>query len=278
MADAVLGQIFDWIYGKLVGFFSEFFEMMNMMGAELFDLPWTQAVVLFFSRFAWMLYAVGLVVAGFEYAIQSQSGRGDLHGLALNGIKGFMAVSLFTTVPVELYRLCVTLQGTFASGLTQLMGGENGSIGSLTRAAMGALNGYGAFVGLFLLILLGYAVFKVFFANLRRGGILLIQIAVGSLYFFSVPRGYLDGFWNWGKQVAGLCLTAFLQTTMLVAGLMVWNTNMLLGCGMMLASTEVPRIAGAFGVDTSTRANVMGAVHTAQSVINTVRMVSSASG
>lgn len=222
-----MGQIFDWIYGKLAGFFSEFFEMMNMMGAELFDLPWTQAVVLFFSRFAWVLYAVGLVVAGFEYAIQSQSGRGDLHGLALNGIKGFMAVSLFTTVPVELYRLCVTLQGTFASGLAQLMGGEDGSIGSLTRAAMGALNGYGAFVGLFLLILLGYAVFKVFFANLRRGGILLIQIAVGSLYFFSVPRGYLDGFWNWGKQVAGLCLTAFLQTTMLVAGLMVWNTNML---------------------------------------------------
>ena len=31
MADAVLGQIFDWIYGKLAGFFSEFFEMMNMM-------------------------------------------------------------------------------------------------------------------------------------------------------------------------------------------------------------------------------------------------------
>ena len=55
MADAVLGQIFDWIYGKLAGFFSEFFEMMNMMGAELFDLPWTQAGVLFFSRFAWVL-------------------------------------------------------------------------------------------------------------------------------------------------------------------------------------------------------------------------------
>ena len=138
MADAVLGQIFDWIYGKLAGFFSDFFEMMNMMGAELFDLPWTQAVVLFFSRFAWVLYAVGLVVAGFEYAIQSQSGRGDLHGLALNGIKGFMAVSLFTTVPVELYRLCVTLQGTFASGLAQLMGGEDGSIGSCSLRTSGA--------------------------------------------------------------------------------------------------------------------------------------------
>ena len=51
-----------------------------------------------------------------------------------------------------------------------------------------------------------------------------------------------------GFAAAGLCLTAFLQTTMLTAGLMVWNTNMLLGCGMMLASTEVPRIAGAFGI------------------------------
>ena len=55
MADAVLGQIFDWIYGKLAGFFSEFFEMMNMMGAELFDLPGTEAGGLLFSRFGGVL-------------------------------------------------------------------------------------------------------------------------------------------------------------------------------------------------------------------------------
>ena len=35
MADAVLGQIFDWIYGKLAGFFSEFFEMIEQMGLRL---------------------------------------------------------------------------------------------------------------------------------------------------------------------------------------------------------------------------------------------------
>lgn len=62
---------------------------------------------------------------------------------------------------------------------------------------------------LFCIILMAYAVIKVFFANLKRGGILLIQIAVGSLYMFSVPRGYLDGFYQWCKQVVGLCLTAF---------------------------------------------------------------------
>ncbi len=46
---------------------------------------------------------------------------------------------------------------------------------------------------IFLLIMMGYAVIKVFFANLKRGGILLIQIAVGSLYLFSVPRDILMG-------------------------------------------------------------------------------------
>ena len=292
VAAKVLGQIVDWFYSQIVGFLGNFFSEMGNMGAELFTMDWVQSIVLFFSYLAWALYGTGLVVACFETGVEYSSGRGNIRETALNAIKGFMAVSLFTVVPVRLYELCVSLQGTFTAALT----GYGTSIGDVAGEVMqefnavesisdltaGPLLGFGSITSgimiLFCLILMAYAVVKVFFANLKRGGILLIQIAVGSLYFFSVPRGYLDGFWNWGKQVAGLCLTAFLQTTMLTAGLMVWNTNMLLGCGMMLASTEVPRIAGAFGVDTSTRANVMGAVHTAQSVINTVRMVSSAPG
>ena len=77
----------------------------------------------------------------------------------------------------------------------------------------------------------GLRVIKVFFANLKRGGILLIQIAVGSLYMFSVPRGYTDGFIQWCKQIIGLCLTAFLQSTILIAGLMVFKDHALLGLG-----------------------------------------------
>lgn len=61
-----------------------------------------------------------------------------------------------------------------------------------------------------ILIAMGYAVIKVFFANLKRGGILLIQIAVGSLYMLSVPRGFIDGFTRWCKQVIALGLTTFL--------------------------------------------------------------------
>ena len=126
---------------------------------------------------------------------------------------------------------------------------------------------------LFCVILMAYAVIKVFFSNLKRGGILLIQIAVGSLYMFSIPRGYIDGFTQWMKQVIGLCLTAFLQATILVAGLMVFRDKALLGLGLMLSAGEVPRIAGAFGLDTTTRANLMSAVYTAQSAVNITKTV-----
>ena len=126
---------------------------------------------------------------------------------------------------------------------------------------------------IFILILMGYAVIKVFFANLKRGGILLIQIAVGSLYMFSVPRGYIDGFVGWCKQVIGLCLTAFLQATVLIAGLMVVKDHALLGLGLMLAAGEIPRIAGQFGLDTSTKANLMGTVYAAQTAVNMTRTV-----
>ena len=124
---------------------------------------------------------------------------------------------------------------------------------------------------IFCIILMAYAVIKVFFANLKRGGILLIQIAVGSLYMFGIPRGYLDGFTQWMRQVIGLCLTAFLQSTILIAGLMAFREHALLGLGLMLSAGEVPRIAGAFGLDTTTRANVMSAVYTAQAAVNTTR-------
>ena len=38
---------------------AEFFAMMGNMGAELFEMSWVQAIVLFFSYLAWALYGSG---------------------------------------------------------------------------------------------------------------------------------------------------------------------------------------------------------------------------
>ena len=287
VADKILGQIVDWFYGQVVGFLGNFFAEMGNMGVELFEMSWVQSIVLFFSYLAWALYGTGLVVACFECGIEYSSGRGNIRETALNAIKGFMAVSLFTVVPVRLYELSVTLQGQLTAGIT----GYGASIGdvasdimqefsaveSLTDLTSGPFLGFGSITSgimiLFCIILMAYAIIKVFFANLKRGGILLIQIAVGSLYMFSVPRGYTDGFIQWCKQIIGLCLSAFLQATILVAGLMVFKDHALLGLGLMLSAGEIPHIAGAFGLDTSTKANLMSAVYTAQAAVNTTRTV-----
>ena len=287
VADKMLGQIVDWFYGQVVGFLGNFFAEMGNMGVELFEMSWVQSIVLFFSYLAWALYGTGLVVACFECGVEYSSGRGNIRETALNAIKGFMAVSLFTVVPVRLYELSVTLQGQLTAGIT----GYGASIGdvasdimqefsaveSLTDLTSGPFLGFGSITSgimiLFCIILMAYAIIKVFFANLKRGGILLIQIAVGSLYMFSVPRGYTDGFIQWCKQIIGLCLTAFLQATILIAGLMVFKDHALLGLGLMLSAGEIPRIAGAFGLDTTTRANIMSAVYTAQAAVNTTRTI-----
>ena len=286
VASAVLDDIIDWIYGQMIGFLGNFFSEMGNMGAELFTMDWVQSIILFFSYLAWALYGTGLVVSVFECGIEYSSGRGNIKETSLNAIKGFLAVSLFTTVPVRLYELSVSLQSSFTAGLTGYGSGSIGEVAtealqnfnaieSLTEAS--SLSGFGAITSpimiLFCIILMAYAVIKVFFANLKRGGILLIQIAVGSLYMFSVPRGYTDGFVQWCKQIVGLCLTAFLQATILIAGLMVFKDRALLGLGLMLSAGEIPRIAGAFGMDTTTRANIMSAVYTAQAAVNTTKTV-----
>ena len=280
----------DWIYGQIVGFLGNFFALMGNMGVELFELDWVNAIVLFFSRLGWALFAVSVVDCAFECGIEYSAGRGNLQQSALNVIKGFLAVSLFTVVPVRLYALSVSLQGTFSAGLTgygrsigevgQDIVTELSEIQTLSDAVNSTHFGLDVITSpimiLFCVILMAYAVLKVFFANLKRGGILLIQIAVGSLYMFSIPRGYLDGFVGWMKQVIGLCLTAFLQSTILIAGLMIFKDHALMGVGLMLSAGEVPRIAGNFGVDTTTKANVMSAVYTAQAAVNTTRTIAAA--
>lgn len=285
-----MDNLLDWLYSQIVGFLGNFFAEMGNMGVELFEMSWVQSVVLFFNQLGWALFGVSLVVACFECGIEYSSGRGNIQQTALNAIKGFMAVSLFSIVPVRLYALSVSLQGLMTTGLAG-SGESIGSVGTriieelmttdtLEAAMIGSRFGITAITSpimlIFCIVLMAYAVIKVFFANLKRGGILLIQIAVGSLYMFSIPRGYIDGFTQWIKQVIGLCLTAFLQATILVAGLMVFKDHALLGLGLMLSAGEVPRIAGTFGLDTTTRANIMSAVYTAQAAINTTKVVAAA--
>ena len=273
-----------WFYETIYNAVADFFSMMGNMGADIFDLDWIQATIKLFTLFGWALFVAGVVVAIFDVAIEYQCGRANIKSTAINILKGFFACSLIGIVPVELYKFCISLQNTFSHDLSALfasgqsidLAGQStnvlqGSFAVSTNIQMNLFN-------ILALIAFAYCVVKIFFANIKRGGILLIQMAVGALYMFSVPRGYQDGFNQWMKQIAAQCLTAFMQTSMLFLGLLTFPGNMLLGLGIMLAANEVPRIAQQFGLDSSVRVNMMSVVHATTTAVNLTRSVARASG
>lgn len=274
LSNTIFDMLLRWIYNAFYTAIADFFTSMGNLGAEVFDLSWVRAFVKLFTLLGWALFVAGVVVAVFDVAIEYQNGRANVKSCALNILKGFFACSLIGAVPVELYRFCITLQNTFAGDLTgALSGGLSAGLSGTSSTVLEGSFQLAEESGLSLLNLLfmlafAYCVVKIFFANIKRGGILLIQIAVGSLYMFSVPRGYTDGFYQWCRQVVAICLTAFLQTTMLFLGLLTFSRNMLLGLGIMLAANEVPRIAQQFGLDTSVHVHMMSVVHATSMAVN----------
>lgn len=272
----------QWFYETIYNAVADFFTMMGNMGADIFDLDWVKATITLFTLFGWALFAAGVVVAVFDVAIEYQNGRANIKTTSINILKGFFACSLIGIVPVELYKFCISLQNTFSRDLSRIFAGTQSL--DLASQSMNVLQSSFAITAnmrfnlfnILALIAFAYCVIKIFFANIKRGGILLIQMAVGSLYMFSVPRGYTDGFNQWMKQVAAICLTAFMQTTLLYLGLLTFPGNMLLGLGIILAANEVPRIAQQFGLDSSVKVNMMSVVHATTTAVNLSRSIARA--
>lgn len=300
-----LEQLQAWLYYTILDALNQFNQYMGNMGADLFNNEIIQGIVYFFQLLGDLLFGIGLVLALLEYAIDVQDGKGSIKDTTLNIGKAMLAVMLFTTIPVKLFQLSVDVQTSIANvirvsavlddpvlsaptstgslvtnvigfmtsliannPITNITGAVGGFIGNDIASAATGQQHVPQVAQLLFLIVFAFGFFKILFDNLKRGGILLIQISVCSLYMFSIPRGYMDGFISWCKQVIGICLSAFLQNMMLVAGMTLFKDQMLLGAGLMFAGAEVPRISQAFGLDTSTKSNWSGAIHATTSIVN----------
>ena len=281
VSKAIWDTMLKWFYEVIYTALAAFFEMINGFGAEIFELGWIQAAIALFVKFGWGLYVVGVVVAIFDVAVEYQHGRANIRSCSINILKGFFACSLIGTVPIELYKFCITLQYQFSQNLVDAYVLSNRVdfpklVADIFNKVFDLQTGHQGFIDLIFLLAFAYCVVKLFFQNLKRGGILIIQIAVGTLHMFSVPRGYTDGFNQWMKQVIAICLTAFLQTTLFYLGLLTMTDQLILGLGIMFAANEVPRIAQQFGLDSSVKVNMMSVVHTATTTASLVRAVGKA--
>jgi len=263
-ANTIFQTMISWFFEAIYGAIADIIEDVSDMGTKIFELPWVDAMITLFSYLGWVLFAIGTVVAVFDVAIEYQNGGGNIKGTAMNILKAFFAVNLIPVLPIELYKFCVSLQNTFSHALASLVGSSAASLSDIASEALETMANPAAITLLLLLQLIVFVVCLVnlFLQNIKRGGILLIQMCVGSLHMFSLPRGYDEGFSMWAKQVLALCVTAFIQTTMMYLGLITFKSEMLLGVGIMLAACDVPKVAQAFGMDTSMRFSVMNAART----------------
>lgn len=272
----IFDMFFDWLYFLIYDAIASLFTVIDETTADIFDIPWVDAFIMLFHHIGWILFACGLIVAVFDTAIGYENGQANIKNTCLNVLKGFFAASLITVVPQRLYSFSVSLQHTFSIDLTRTM--LQNSSTDVMEASTSVINSLSTDVSpssLFFIVLFGYCVIKVILANVKRGGILLCQIAVGSLYMFSVPRGYTDGFVGWCKQIIATCLTAFLQTSILYVGLITFQEHPIVAVGLCLSSTEVPRIAQMFGLDTSIKVNMMSISSTVSMGSRAIRSISS---
>lgn len=140
LTSSIWDLLIEWIYNAVYNAIADFFTLMGQMGTEFFDLPWITACIRFFNLFGWGMFVAGLIVAVFDTAIEYQSmGRFNIKRQVMPFLYGFLAVNLFTVVPIRLYTFCITLQNTFAKELASVFSGYMGQSDSVAETALHAL-------------------------------------------------------------------------------------------------------------------------------------------
>ncbi len=257
------------------GSINDLFYMNNNFTTSIFDNNIVHSLLWFISILANLLFVTGIGFAFFEMGVNAHEGNGThISDVFLNIFKGLLASTCLTTLPVLLLKFTNDICYLICEAFTQ-----QATIEFYYNTISGdTANYFSGWFSAFFFIAAFICVFKVFLGNLKRGGILLTLMFIGSIHIFSVPRGYVDSFFGWCKQVIGLCVTSFMSNILITLGALIYSTNqgadvgdLILSIGVMLSASEVPRIAQQFGLDTSMRANVSQAIFATSGITSIVR-------
>lgn len=238
------------------------------------------------------LFVAGTAFAFADWAINSQeNGKSCLTNTLKNVIIGFVALLSFSVIPPLLLsftnNLCSQLttdmaitqmndyaQKMWDAGLHTSLPLFGTSIDiDIPNPFIGDTDAMDTiFMPIFVIIML-VCVLRLFLANIKRGGVMLILIFVCPMHLFSVPRGYTDAFYSWCKQVIAVCLTAFIESFLVALSLLVYSVSaeMFVSVGLALASFESPKIMQQFGIDTSMKANISQAIFGISGTMGIVR-------
>ena len=280
MAEMFLNDGVQWVIAGLMSVIKFIIEYFSNTTSQLFNYGLVTSLLAFFQLFGTALFAASTVFAILETCVSYQSGQNvDVHSLLINIFKGFALTSLFTIMPPLVFQATSDLQVEIINLIIWNSAEElnittlDGFMEQFVAAFFNDLSAMDILWQLPMILVFLYVIVKIFFGNLKRSGILLCLIFIGSFHIFNLPRGYNDGFLSWVKQIIGLCFTHFAQNILFIVGILLLSNRSLLvlGLGVCLSASEVPRIAQHFGLETSVRGNVSTAIYTASSATALIR-------
>lgn len=285
----VNSALFSSVYGAIIlfiqGMLSVCYKLIGLITSNFDELIRNNAVQSYFTFlevFASILFVAGIAFAIAEWAISTnESGSGNVYSTFKYILLGLFATLGFTTIPILLMQFtawctemlvlsgfATGLEGEFHENLSNNMLDGNTDIG-------------GAMLWSVFAIVFIFTLIKIFLSNMKRGGVLLVQLIACPFHIFNIPRGHVDAFFSWCKQVLALYITTFAQNFLLALGLMILGSssgvttaNMCLCIGVLLASAEAPQILQQFGLDSSIKTSPTQAIYAASGVANIVGTVS----
>lgn len=281
LGDALAESLFSTIITYIQGCISTCYLMVDLLTDnfnELINNTAVQAYLSFVEVFASILFVAGIVFAVSEWAINAnEGGTEQIMGTFKYIILGLFTTLGFTTIPVLLMQFtawCTNAlitagfaagqQGQFEQTLNENLANDQNTFG-------------GKLLWMIFAVIFFFTVVKVFFSNMKRGGVLLILLLACPFHIFNIPRGHVDAFFSWCKQVLALYITTFAQNFLLALSLMIMGTgsginaaNMCLFIGILLASAEAPQVLQQFGLDSSVKASATQTIFAINGMTNLV--------
>lgn len=273
----IIFNIFPSAAAMFADWIAELLSFNNNITTDLFN---NSAVIAFFSFVTVLgsiLFIFGVGFAFGDWAIKARDGSCDnIIDTFKNAFVAFVALLSFSSVPVLLLRftndICLQLsKGLSTSSLVSI---KEAILNNTYNAETDFWSGFA--LPIFVIIMF-ICVVKLFLANMKRGGILVILIFVCPMHLFSIPRGYTDAFFSWCNQVLAISLTSFIQNFLVTLSLIIFSAStntaldLVISAGVALSASEAPRILQQFGLDTSMRANVTQAIYGVSGAVSLIK-------
>ncbi len=274
IGDYFFNSLLDWVKASVIALGNSAFSLFNGYQESIFTSgnTYIDSYINICVYVGWGLYIVGATLTIFEFIFLYNQGQGDIQTTVLNLLKGFLAAMLSIPGAIQLFILASQLATNFGDAVYKdnvIIGVKNLFQGFASSTQVGGVE-LDILTLVILLVALLFSVFKIIFSTIKRGGILLGMFAIGSLYMISIPRGFFDGYTSWAKQVIGICIQVFVMHALLILGLETISSNFIIGCGLIMAATEIPQISQAFGVQIGSRGSLGSIAMTATNLLRVV--------